>query len=58
MASVSFHHGARVFQAGEEPPLFSRAPADTSDPVDPPIEGLLDFSQAAQSGLLALLEDI
>lgn len=56
MASVSFHHGVRVFQAGEEPPLFSRAPADVSDPLEPPLEGF-DFSQAAQSGLLALLED-
>ncbi len=58
MASVSFNHGARVFQAGEEPELFSRAPADASDPTEPPLGGLLDFSQAAQSGLLALLEDI
>lgn len=56
MASVAFHHGVRVFQAGEEPPLFSRAPADVSDPLELPLEGL-DFSQAAQSGLLALLED-
>jgi hypothetical protein len=59
MASVSFHHGARVFQEGEEPAPFSRTASEAGDPTDPPLEDhLTDFSRAAQSGLLALLEDI
>jgi hypothetical protein len=59
MASVSFHHGVRIFQEGEEPGPFSRTSAEGSDPIDPPLEDdFMDFSRAAQSGLLALLEDI